>query len=68
MRVEKARKRQYNRYQAQVTNAKIPFEKLSAASPLKESQLKMIRHASSKQQWSTVYKSKSSDWQEPARI
>ncbi|MCU1807110.1 YifB family Mg chelatase-like AAA ATPase [Cytobacillus firmus] len=52
MRVEKARKRQYDRYQAQVTNAKISFEKLSKVSPLKESQLRMIRHVSSKQQWS----------------
>ena len=52
MRVEEARKRQYERYQSQVTNAKVPFEKLSSTSRLKESQLKMIRHVSSKQQWS----------------
>ena len=52
MRVEKARERQYERYQSQVTNALVPFEKLSATSPLKEHQLKMIRHVSSKQQWS----------------
>lgn len=51
-RVEKARERQYERYQEQVCNAKVPFEKLSATSPLKEHQLKMIRQLSSKQQWS----------------
>ncbi|MGQ4668106.1 ATP-binding protein [Metabacillus halosaccharovorans] len=43
-RVEKARERQYDRYQEQVTNAKVSFEILSAKSPLKDHQLKMIRH------------------------
>ncbi|MGQ4668123.1 hypothetical protein ACUIJN_20290 [Metabacillus halosaccharovorans] len=51
-RVEKARERQFDRYQEQVTNAKVSFEILSAKSPLKDHQLKMIRHASSKKQWS----------------
>ena len=51
-RVEKARERQYERYQEQVCNAKVPFEKLMATSPLKEHQMKMIRQVSTKQQWS----------------
>lgn len=51
-RVEKARMRQYERYQEQVTNAKVSFEKMSAASPLKDEQLHMIRQVSSKHQWS----------------
>ncbi|WP_338449628.1 hypothetical protein R4Z09_26210 [Niallia oryzisoli] len=32
--------------------AKIPFEKLTATSPLQEHQLKMIRQMSTKRQWS----------------
>jgi magnesium chelatase family protein len=51
-RVEKARERQYERYQEQVCNAKVPFEKLIATSPLKEHQMKMIRQISTKRQWS----------------
>ncbi|NMD72709.1 YifB family Mg chelatase-like AAA ATPase [Bacillus sp. DNRA2] len=51
-RVEQARDRQFRRYQQQLTNAKVPFEKLTALSPLKEHQLNMIRQVSSKQQWS----------------
>lgn len=51
-RVEQARTRQYNRYHDQISNAKVPFEKLIATSPLKEHQLRMIRQVSSKQQWS----------------
>ncbi|MCQ6275931.1 ATP-binding protein [Bacillus sp. V3B] len=51
-RVEGARKRQYERYQEQICNAKVSFEKLSATSPLKENQRNMIRQISSKQQWS----------------
>ena len=43
---------QYERYQEQICNAKVPFEKLSATSPLKENQLNMIRQVSAKQQWS----------------
>ena len=50
--VEKARERQYERYQEQVSNAKVPFEKLMATSPLKEHQMKMIRQISTKRQWS----------------
>lgn len=51
-RVERARDRQFERYQTQVSNAKVPFEQLMATSPLKEHQLKMIKQISSKQQWS----------------
>jgi magnesium chelatase family protein len=51
-RVKKARERQYERYQEQVCNAKVPFEKLTATSPLKEHQMKMIRQVSTKRQWS----------------
>ncbi|OAS88200.1 MULTISPECIES: YifB family Mg chelatase-like AAA ATPase [Metabacillus] len=50
--VEQARERQYERYQEQVCNAKIPFETLMKTSPLKEHQLGMIRQVASKQQWS----------------
>jgi magnesium chelatase family protein len=51
-RVEKARERQYERSQEQVCNAKVPFEKLMATSPLSEHQMKMIRQISTKRQWS----------------
>lgn len=51
-RVEKARKQQYARYQAEISNANVPFEQLSATSPLTERQQKMITQVSSKQQWS----------------
>lgn len=51
-RVEKARERQYERYQELICNAKVPFEKLTATSPLQEHQLRMIRQVASKQQWS----------------
>ena len=51
-RVEKARERQYERYQEHVCNAKVPFEKLMATGPLKEHQMKMIRQVSTKRQWS----------------
>ncbi len=50
--VEQARQIQYRRYQQQVTNAKVPFEKLSALCPMKEHQLNMIRQIASKHQWS----------------
>ncbi|MED4351092.1 ATP-binding protein, partial [Schinkia azotoformans] len=51
-RVEMTRERQYRRYQEQVTNAKVSFEKLLATSPLQEHQLRIIRQVASKQQWS----------------
>lgn len=51
-RVKNARERQYERYQEQICNAKVPFEKLTATSPLMDHQLRMIRQVASKQQWS----------------
>ncbi|WP_242009678.1 hypothetical protein [Halalkalibacter nanhaiisediminis] len=35
-----------------MSNAKVPFDQLSATSPLKENQYNMIRQLSSKHQWS----------------
>ncbi|WP_413378099.1 YifB family Mg chelatase-like AAA ATPase [Alkalihalobacillus sp. 1P02AB] len=51
-RVEQARERQYVRYQAEVTNARVPFKQLMETSPLPSSQQKMLTQISSKQQWS----------------
>ncbi|MBE3570824.1 MAG: YifB family Mg chelatase-like AAA ATPase [Bacillales bacterium] len=51
-RVKKARERQYVRYQAEICNARVPFEQLTATSPLTEYQQKMIHQISSKKQWS----------------
>lgn len=51
-RVKKAQERQFERYNEQISNAKVAFERLSAASPLAEHQRKMISKVSSKQQWS----------------
>ncbi len=51
-RVEKARERQYERYEEQVCNAKVPFEKLQSTSPLKQHQMKLIRQIAVKRQWS----------------
>jgi magnesium chelatase family protein len=53
-RVEKAREREYARYQAEICNAKVPYEQLTRSSPLTESQQKMITQVSSKQQWSNL--------------
>ena len=52
LRVEKARERQYERYQEQICNANIPYEKLMSTSNVSEHQKKMIKQMSSKQQWS----------------
>ncbi len=51
-RVEKARERQYERYQEQICNAKVSFEKLLEISPLREHQMNIIRQVASKQHWS----------------
>ncbi|GAE28083.1 Mg(2+) chelatase family protein [Halalkalibacter wakoensis JCM 9140] len=51
-RVEQARERQYARYQAEVTNARVPYEQLIKTSPLTSNQQKMLTQVSSKQQWS----------------
>jgi magnesium chelatase family protein len=52
MRVEKARNLQYDRYQAETTNAKVPFEVLSEKSPLMNQQHQMIMNVAAKQNWS----------------
>ncbi|MFK2825561.1 YifB family Mg chelatase-like AAA ATPase [Bacillus sp. B190/17] len=53
LRVKKAQDRQFERYQEQLCNAKVPFEMLTAASPLTESQRNMIAQIAVKQQWSS---------------
>ncbi|WP_420796440.1 YifB family Mg chelatase-like AAA ATPase [Alkalihalophilus pseudofirmus] len=50
--VERARERQYERYGAGVSNAKVPFDVISECSPLTTSQRQMVAQVSSKQQWS----------------
>lgn len=51
-RVEKARVRQYDRYQQEVSNAKVPFEILVETSALTTEQKKTLTQISSKQKWS----------------
>jgi len=51
-RVEKARVRQYERYQQEVSNAKVPFEILVETSALTTEQKKTLTQISSKQNWS----------------
>ncbi len=51
-RVEKARQRQYIRYEEEVTNAKVPFEQLIKKSPITKQQRNMLTKVSNKQQWS----------------
>ncbi|MGO5012098.1 hypothetical protein ACTQ5K_09550 [Niallia sp. Sow4_A1] len=51
-RVEKARMRQYNRYQQEVSNAKVLFETIVETSPLTTAQKKTLTQISSKQNWS----------------
>lgn len=51
-RVERARQLQYQRYQKEISNAKIPFEMLSETSPLTSEQHKMLTNVSAKQNWS----------------
>ncbi|WP_227937160.1 hypothetical protein [Alkalihalobacillus deserti] len=51
-RVEQARQRQYDRYQAELCNARVSFERLAEVSPLTDNQQEMITQVSSKQQWS----------------
>lgn len=51
-RVELAKQQQFARYQEQIYNAQIPYEVLTATSPLTENQHKMMAQISSKQQWS----------------
>jgi len=51
-RVEKARLLQYQRYQMESTNAKVPFEAIIAASPLTSDQQKMLTNVAVKKNWS----------------
>jgi magnesium chelatase family protein len=50
--VEKARFLQYDRYQTEISNAKSPFEVMSATSPLTSDQQKMLMNVAAKQNWS----------------
>ncbi|WP_445505443.1 YifB family Mg chelatase-like AAA ATPase [Niallia sp. 03091] len=51
-RVEIARLHQYDRYQQEVSNAKVPFERMMETSPLTKEQKKMLTNVSAKQNWS----------------
>lgn len=51
-RVEKARQYQVQRYQTEITNAKVPFEKITETSPLTSQQQKMLTSVAVKQNWS----------------
>jgi magnesium chelatase family protein len=48
-RVEKARQMQYERYQADISNAKVHFEQIILTSPLTEAQQRMIGKVAAKQ-------------------
>ncbi|MFZ7942515.1 YifB family Mg chelatase-like AAA ATPase [Neobacillus sp. 19] len=51
-RVETARQLQYQRYRAEYTNAKVPFEIMTEVSPLMSDQRKMLNNLAAKQNWS----------------
>lgn len=51
-RVEQARQRQFERYQTEITNAKVPFERITQTSPLTNEQLRMLTNVAIKQNWS----------------
>jgi magnesium chelatase family protein len=51
-RVEKARKRAIQRYQMEISNAKVPYELLTETSPLTGEQHKMLTNVAVKQNWS----------------
>ncbi|MCM3586988.1 YifB family Mg chelatase-like AAA ATPase [Mesobacillus maritimus] len=51
-RVEKARELQYQRYQVEKTNGKVPFERLTETSPLTPEQQRMLMKVAAKQNWS----------------
>jgi magnesium chelatase family protein len=51
-RVEQARERQYQRYETEICNSKIPFEVLMEKSPLTNDQTSMIMKVAAKQNWS----------------
>ncbi|WP_100374707.1 ATP-binding protein [Bacillus sp. FJAT-45037] len=51
-RVKVARCKQHERYQREVSNAKVPYELLQRTSPLTRAQQKMLTQLATKQQWS----------------
>jgi magnesium chelatase family protein len=51
-RVVYARLRQYERYQSEITNAKVPFEVISQTTPLTNEQQRMLTNVTVKQNWS----------------
>ena len=51
-RVAEVREFQYQRYQSEISNAKVPFEILSEKSPLTNEQQKMLSKVAAKQNWS----------------
>lgn len=51
-RVDQARKRQHQRYETEICNAKIPFEMMMEKSPLTIDQKSMITKVAAKQNWS----------------
>lgn len=50
--MEQARERQYQRYETEICNLKIPFEVLMEKSPLTNDQTSMIMKVAAKQNWS----------------
>lgn len=52
IRVTAARERQYQRYSAEISNNRVPYETLLKDKPLSNSQLNAIQHLSSKHNWS----------------
>jgi magnesium chelatase family protein len=57
-RVETARLRQFEPYQREVSNAKVPFETLMDTSPLTTEQKKILTNVSAKQNWSNRVQTK----------
>ncbi|MFK4998669.1 hypothetical protein ACI2OX_19310 [Bacillus sp. N9] len=51
-RVERARKRQYERYGMDITNAKVPYELLAENNKLTDHQQRMLTRISMKHKWS----------------
>jgi magnesium chelatase family protein len=51
-RVEHARLRQFERYQSEITNAKISFDRITETSPLTNEQQRMLTNVAVKQNWS----------------
>jgi magnesium chelatase family protein len=50
-RVKQARKRQYERYHSEITNAKVPFEQITQTSPITSEQQRMLTNVAVKQNW-----------------